>query len=210
MSYILDALRKNQAEQAGTPVTLQTPTKDSTPMVRVLAVAVLISIVANLALFGWWFWQSGNTTTPVEKAATQTQPITPAPTSNAEQTRSPNAATAAVDEPAARPAPIQPQPRTQPSPVTPAANRAPVRVALNELPAAEQRFYNNLNFTSHIYTPDEEARAVIIDGQRLSTGDAFKGLRIEEITQEGVVFREIGANQTRLVDVSIVDQWSRP
>ena len=55
MSYILDALRKNQAEQAGTPVTLQTPTKDSTPMVRVLAVAVLISIVANLALFGYTF-----------------------------------------------------------------------------------------------------------------------------------------------------------
>ena len=80
-------------------------------------------------------------------------------------------------------------------------------VTLSELPASEQILYNGFNYSTHIYTDDPELCAVVIDGERLTAGDSFKGLKVLAITETGVIFEETRRGQRRRVAVSVLDQW---
>ncbi len=82
------------------------------------------------------------------------------------------------------------------------------RVRVNELSQNEQLLYNGLNFTSHIYTDEPSECAIVVDGYRLQAGDGFKGLRVIEITEDGVVFAETRGNVERHVYISILERWA--
>ena len=81
------------------------------------------------------------------------------------------------------------------------------RLQLSALPAAEQSLYRGFNYSTHIYTDDPDLCAIVIDGQRLANGDAFKGLKLIAITEDGVVFEENRRGSVREVEVVLMELW---
>jgi general secretion pathway protein B len=77
---------------------------------------------------------------------------------------------------------------------------------LVELPLSFQRSVPDLIVNSHIFASVPQARRVMINNQNLRPGDSFQGLRVEEITEDGVVLSRQG-QQFRL---GIVRDWMSP
>lgn len=206
MSYILDALKKSQAEQlpGGYGLDLATPPPPRSRTGLWLAVAA-VALTVNVAFFAWYLLSrdaSGDSVAMPQPAPPTT---TPAPTT-------PNTAPAPTAAPA-NPEPTLPR-RVATEPVSASqSNAVPARtptrtpdtlplVRLSDLSRAEQTLYNGFSYTSHIFTDDPSLCAVVIDGQRLQAGDAFKGLKVVEITETGVVFEEQRRGQRRRVAVT--------
>ena len=236
MSYILDALKKNQAEQAGDGVTLRVQSNRTSSASRGVLVYILATVVlVNLGLLGWIFKDELHRNTPAQptnvppasaanevlkndlEAATKRPPPDPTNQPNA----TPTAGSAAkTTSPAAMPRSTTGTPATvqPPSASSSAPNVAAARpgkaestrtpIALAALPAGEQIIYREFNYSSHIYTDDPSLCAIVIDGQRLKAGDAFKGLKIHAITEAGVIFDETRRGVSRLIEVSIFELWN--
>ncbi|HEV8076880.1 MAG TPA: general secretion pathway protein GspB [Marinobacter sp.] len=77
---------------------------------------------------------------------------------------------------------------------------------LVELPLSFQRSVPDLTVNSHIFASVPQARRVTINNQNLRPGDSFQGLRVEKITEDGVVLSRQG-QQFRL---GIVRDWMTP
>ena len=223
MSYILDALKKSQAEQAETGVNLQPPRRGTS---RWLAAGLVVVLVINLALLAWIVLDKAALTdpdiSPGVTAAPQTAPsAAAAPAETGTVPAGDNEDTAAqrpavTVERSAEPV-LEPEPAatvaaspTIPDAPAPAARERAVRpTALADLPAQEQILYNGFNYSTHIYTDDPDLCAVVIDGERLTAGDSFKGLKVIAITETGVIFEESRRGQRRQVAVSVLEQWER-
>jgi flagellar basal body-associated protein FliL len=214
MSYILDALKKSQAEQAAAGVALRM--HQSTPRKRANAwlILVLVLVLAvNAGLVAWIFLLQ-DAPDEIEAAAAQSASTVAAePAPAAPQTSS---TPGAVPEPAPAPAPIAvdlspPTPERESSgtvAASPASAPARLpRVNLQDLPRAEQALYNGFNYSTHIYTDDPSLCAIVVDGQRLQVGDAFKGLTVTAITEQGVIFEENRRGVAREVEVDLLAQW---
>jgi general secretion pathway protein B len=61
-------------------------------------------------------------------------------------------------------------------------------------------------FNSHIYGSEPSSRRVMINNNYLKAGDFFSGIRVERITEEGVVLSKDG----RSFRVGIVRDWVSP
>ena len=196
MSYILDALKKNQAEQAGEgmSVNMSSQRKAKTPVwVYILVAALLL----NGALLAYFILEPS----PAEKVQNQTasepQPVAKPerPDPQPQPQPQPELVEETIDEPVATtrppPSPVQPTPRPQITEVT-----------YDALTPAEQVAYDSFSYTSHIFTDAKDLRAIVIDGQRVQIGDSFKGLKIYDITETGVIFEENRRGTIRRVQVS--------
>ncbi|MEQ9546479.1 MAG: general secretion pathway protein GspB [Marinobacter sp.] len=111
------------------------------------------------------------------------------------------------DEPRLRPTVIVPN-RTVVDPVPTQPEQEPVgRVPhLVELPLPFQKSIPDLIFNSHIYSSAPTARRVMINNQYMRAGDSFSGIRVERITEEGVVLSKNG----RQFRVGVVRDWMSP
>ncbi|PAV27001.1 hypothetical protein CF392_02350 [Tamilnaduibacter salinus] len=78
--------------------------------------------------------------------------------------------------------------------------------SLNEMPLSFQRDIPDLRFSSHVYASDPDARRVMINGHYLRPGDRFSGVRVEGITENGVVLFADGER----FRVGVVRDWSSP
>lgn len=206
MSYILDALKKSQAEQNPDAIAVSMGQASSrSRWTPTLLAVIAVLLVVNTAFFGYQLFKPGkdqetaepdlqNTAKPTQVVAEEVSPV-------ANLSDEPNPATVETVAPAIEsiPDPVVQQPRR------------PVviqQLSVEELPASEQVLYNSLNFTSHIYTDDPSECAIVVDGFRLTAGDGFKGLNVVEITEDGVVFSERRRNVERHVSISILDRWA--
>lgn len=127
---------------------------------------------------------------------------------------------AQADEPLAESGSIasNADPRERPTIIVPAAEatrdnsvlRAPAPAGrvphLVELPLSFQKSVPDLTFNSHIYASDPFASRVMINSNYLRRGDSFSGLRVESITQDGVVL----SKQGQRFRVGIVRDWVSP
>ena len=224
MSYILDALKKNQANHAGN-VNLDVPVHQASrnPLWLIL---IVVALFTNAGIVTWLLWpdpEPANHEQPSLSGVPKTAPVQPIPRPTIQPRPKPSAPPKAKpkEEPKAEPK-VEPPPRgrviyeepstptdTEVSAPKPApANTPPTdapdidAVHLRDLPVAEQTLYNGFSYTSHIYTDDPDLCAVVIDGQRLQTGDAFKGLQIVAITESGVIFQENRRGVVRNVEVT--------
>ncbi len=77
---------------------------------------------------------------------------------------------------------------------------------LVELPLSFQKDVPDLTFNSHIYSSSPASRRVMINGTYMKVGDTFDGLRVEDITEEGVVLSQDG----RRFRVGVVRDWVSP
>ncbi|MBW7470009.1 general secretion pathway protein GspB [Marinobacter sp. M216] len=77
---------------------------------------------------------------------------------------------------------------------------------LVELPLSFQKSVPDLTFNSHIYSSDPYASRVMINNNYLRRGDSFSGLRVERITEDGVIL----SKQGQRFRVGIVRDWVSP
>jgi len=196
MSYILDALKKSQSEQAADGVSLRmTSQAPKRTIPRWLSIGFGIVLVCNAGLLLWIFvFNDQEQSTPVANTT---------PTSSAQ-----------VRPVAAKPEPIRVQPElptpalVKPQPQAVVSVRKIVKVQLSDLTASEQSLYNGFTYSTHIYTDDPTLCAIVVDGQRLETGDSFNGLVVVAITEAGVIFEQLYNGQRRQVEVSVLEQWA--
>lgn len=204
MSYILDALKKSEAARDPNAAAalviakaerIQADRKKHHLVLWVIGIALLINAGVFAGWLAWWanpqatMVEARSDPLPEEKQPEETQPTEPAADLN-------QAAIATVAE---RRSVIERQsPLRQTSP--PASLQ---RVRLNDLPASLRAGFPGLAFSTHIYADDPTLRAVVINGTRRTEGEVVEGMRLEEITEEGVVL-QFGEY---LVGISVLESW---
>ncbi len=206
MSYILDALRRSQAERergqvpgldARPAAVAALPEAASAPPWRWLVPAAVGLIAAALAL-GWWL----RSAPPGVTAAAEPRPVAPvsrpAPPTAPEAATAPGPATlpivvsAPVSPPAAVAAPAPPAapasaPSAQPAPASAAAPAATLLAALSP---AQRRELPPLVMGGSIWSDSALSRFVIVNGQVVREGEtAAPGVVVERIGPKAVWLR---------------------
>lgn len=83
----------------------------------------------------------------------------------------------------------------------------PARVPhLVELPLSFQKSIPDLTFNSHVYSNQASSSRVMINGHYLRIGQSFSDIRVEKITEDGVVLSKDG----RVFRVGVVRDWVSP
>ena len=231
MSYILDALKRAEAERDPEARASLAMAQHERRRNRWLAYAVVIALIANAAILLWLFLPEPSTETatvaqrPAQQPSQQEDPATrraePAPSNQQalpaapEPARQPPPREVAAPIVTPQPAPARPNTRsdrmaaeaaTGETIIGPNTMAAPVAEPLpvSSLPSAQRQRFPALEFSTHIYADDAELRAIVVNGTRLEEGDRLGNLRLQEITEDGAIFRF----EDRLVSVSVLDAWN--
>lgn len=204
MSYILDALRKADAQRErdpargihAQPVTLSGHPDPSAPGNRLrLVVTALVVVAALLTAAMWWLgWfarpaapaVAAAVASPVAPIAPTVQPVTP-PSSPATEVLP---AAPPAPPPPAPPPPAREAPRAAVTayPPAPAASAGDRLLSLAELPADVQRELPKLTITGGVYSPTPAQRLLIVNGQVLNEGaEAAPGVLLEQIRPKTAV-----------------------
>lgn len=228
MSYILDALRKSETErrQGRVPDLGQQVQLIHRPRKKGISpvVWVALALALNAGVLAYVFWPEMRKETlpgaggsaavivpaPAAPAVTETAP---APVVKAPEKR-PDPLPASVPESRERATIIVPSSASDslaasgdavvaPQPAPEQAGRVPHLV---ELPVSFQKDVPDLTFNSHIYSSEPASRRVMINNTYLRVGDTFEGLRVEDITEDGVVLSRDG----RRFRVGVVRDWVSP
>lgn len=229
MSYILDALRKSETErqQGKIPDLGQQVQLIHRPRKKRISpvVWVAVALVLNAIVLAVVFWPSTPVSQPDSVAVNDTSRPDDTAVTAAEPKAEPTAITTTEPEPVLNPEPIAiPQAIAeesvweQPTIIVPSAplardreplpeNRPVGRVPhLVELPLSFQKSVPDLIFNSHIYASEPSARRVMINDNYLRRGDSFSGLKVENITENGVVLSKHGQR----FRVGTVRDWVSP
>ena len=211
MSFILDALKKSEAERARKAGPALLDLRIASPRRRLpVWVFVLVAILlVNLAVLAAVLWRSGGRDAPPVASAPVAPAVpaaTPAPVNALPPpTLPPATVTTAPPEAAVARAPSYTDaPRPPPAPpaeigrrIAPAAATAPARDAVDTagLPTAEDLRVSGvslpqLNVALHVYDAVPANRYLLMNSQRLREGEVnADGVTIEHITPEGAVLR---------------------
>ncbi|MGM0953136.1 MAG: general secretion pathway protein GspB [Pseudomonadota bacterium] len=192
MSYILEALRKSEAErrQGKAPDLGQSVQMIHRPRRKPvsLLVWIVLGLFLNAGILGYVFWpeiQAAFAPAATEPPAEDVVSEPPPPVSVAPVQAQPE-----VPE-HGEPTIIVPRPMAQQQELT--ATRSQGRVPhLVELPLSFQKSIPDLTFNSHIVSSNSSASSVMINSQYLRAGDSMGPLLIEQINEDGVVFRKDG------------------
>lgn len=198
MSYILDALKKSEAERSrGSVPTLLIPAQ--TQFRSSVAVWVLLgALIVNACLFAaWMFWPSAPVA-PQPAASVGAPPPTPA-------TAGDNTGSRAPAPPQTVGQAVEDQPPRSYAVENPNVETAPVaRIDPNAGTTSEDVSTPTFSFSTHVYATDPSMRAVTMNGRRFVEGDTISpGVTIKEITESGVVLDING----RTVPMDVLQDW---
>lgn len=202
MSYILDALKKAEAEQNPDIRASMALERNAQHKHRSLLILVVAALLANAAILTWLFYP---TTAPLPTMHQQPLPLPvaeePALAIVAKPTvqRNVEPTQAALNQLALnQPAAVEKKPE-------PAFQNPPelIPISVGALSAQQKSRFPGMVFSTHIYATDPALRALVVNGARLEEGDSFESLKLEEITESGAVF----VFEQYLVSVSVVDDW---
>lgn len=205
MSYILDALRRADAERerGGVPglhtQAMPEPGDEDEAPSRRPGLApwqwLAIGLVGGLVVAVAWTWP-GDEPPPAApmpppapaQAAAPTMPPAPALTAPPPQAPPPAAAPVAIAPMRATPAPAAPASAAAPA-ASVATAAAPLRVnSLAELPADARAGLPPLAFGGSIYSSTPANRLLIVNGQLMHEGDALgPGIRLEQIKPKAAI-----------------------
>ena len=188
MSYILDALKKAEADRdPDTRTTLAIEQRDRRRH-RMLIYVAILALIANGMIILWLFVPDAG------------QPDSAAQPAIPDTTAAPAAATPVLERdtpvPSADSAPARAPARAtavEPTPTTLAA-----------MPQSARRRFPSLSFSTHIYADDPALRAIVVNGTRLTEGDGLGDLVVHEITEEGAVF----SFDRYLVSIPVLENWN--
>ena len=200
MSYILDALQKSSAE--GNPVISLLGSDARHRKHRLIGSMIVVALLANAVVFAWLFWPERvaprQTTQPT--AATPEAGQTKVKKEVSSQSRPQN-----LPHPTNRPE-SPPATALAKNPSGPPLDESPgsqKTITLGDLPTPARSAFPDIEFSTHIYAEDHTLRAIVANGQRLTQGDSIRGLKLIEITPEGVIFRY----QEYLIAISVLAMW---
>jgi len=215
MSYILDALRKAEAERErgsvpnihAQPAFAGAPARGARPRSRVWIAVAVVGVLLVIAAALPWFFMADRSAVPAPVAAAPAPVVAPMPVPT---TMPASAAAAPAKVPAptttaptatAAAAPVQPAPvpvrKPRPAPavasaaaVTAAASATEERVyAMNELPDDIRRQLPGLSVGGSMYSTTPASRLVIVNGQVLHEGDRLTPeLVLQQIKLKAAVF----------------------
>ena len=214
MSYILDALRKAEAERErgsvpnihAQPAFAGAPARGARPRSRVWIAVAVVGVLLVIAAALPWFFMADRSAVPAPVAAAPAPLVAPTPvpmTMPASAAAAPAKVPAPTTAPTATAAavPVQPAPvpvrKPRPAPaVTSAATAAAAasateeRVyAMNELPDDIRRQLPGLSVGGSMYSTTPASRLVIVNGQVLHEGDRLTPeLVLQQIKLKAAVF----------------------
>jgi general secretion pathway protein B len=197
MSYILEALKKSEAERNRNNAAMQLMSEAPAPSARVWPKALGVALAINaVAVSGVWYWLQGGASAPFSAPTPATLPME-AP---------PRAAASAPVQPAAAedPAPAAAQPPSAAISVRARPDSDSAVVRFRSLPSSERASFPELSFSTHLYASDPALRRVVVNGRRAQEGDTVAGsIYIEQITETGVIvhFRD------RRVALDVIQDW---
>lgn len=213
MSLILEALKKSeqqrQREKAPNLQSIHQPapiaSKKSASPWWLLAVVV---VILNLTFFVYWFWREQNNAAPLAHTTptnTKPEPSTQTDSATPSGALTQNADTVQNSETAARSQPEFTQISPRGTVSQPVASEALQRVyEVNELPESVRNNLPAMTFSFHVYSENPEQRTIIINDRRIREGeDVSSGLRLEAITQDGVI---LFFEQHR-IHISVLSDW---
>ncbi|NND53972.1 MAG: GspB domain-containing protein [Gammaproteobacteria bacterium] len=206
MSFILDALRKSEAERQrnrapGVADMQRTGTKQSRSLWLPLAALLAGLNIALLALL-WFNNERSPDTVP---AAPATAPMMPAATVAADDTARSLSDEMAMDEPARYAAIAPPDSLTQPAAddieIPPAPVSRPAPVSSDRMLTVTEAMLNGslkvqpLRLELHVYSDKPSERFVFINTSRYAEGDKTReGAIVRAINEEGVILSFDGRN----------------
>jgi general secretion pathway protein B len=184
MSYILDALRRSQAERERGQVpgldAQLAPAEAPSPARRAgaaLWLGIGLGVGGLAALVIWW----QRPVPPVVVATPQAAPAAPAPAPLPRVVSVPPVVVAPA------PAPVARQP---PAPAPAPAVAVPRTLTLAELTPEQRRELPPLVMGGSIWSENPQSRFVIVNGQVVREGEsAGAGVTVERIAQKAVLFR---------------------
>lgn len=210
MSYILEALKKAQAErQLGNAPTIHAPVVHAVPVSRPRRLPLALAAAAAVVLLGaaWFAWRQQGPAAPAPAVA---QPV-PAPAVAAAVPPQAGAAPAAAPQVALLPEPVAPPVR---KPEPPARKPEPARAApapepiaatparpaaeettrgLNELPEAIRSQVPKVVFGGYIYSPNPAERLLLVDKMLRREGEEVApGLVLEKLLPNAAVMNYRG------------------
>jgi hypothetical protein len=214
VSYILDALKKAEADADPDARASLAIAQHERRRTRLLAYGLVIALIINAGILLWLFLpvpDSLPVTNPVPRVpAMQSTPADP-PAAEPESAAQPDPA-AQVRQMIDKPPAMTTESATgdtviRPGGINPgstAADPASEPVPVDSLPRDQRRRFPVLEFSTHIYADEADLRAIVVNGVRLKEGDRLDNVRLQEITEAGAVF----AFENRLVSVSVLDSWN--
>ncbi|MFV8571076.1 general secretion pathway protein GspB [Marinobacter sp. SBS5] len=233
MSYILEALRKSEAErrQGKAPDLGQQVQMIYRPKKKPVSavVWVVLALIINAAVLAYVFWPSRQplqpvkAPAPVSEAQKASSPVASESSPKLELTSEPVPIAKPLGEPVEAPLAVAEsglnEPQFEPPTIivpsqlehqvvpAPVQSRPQGRVPhLVELPLSFQKSVPDLTFNSHIYSSDPTASRVMINNRYLRTGQSLGQLLVENITEDGVVLSKNGQR----FRVGIVRDWVSP
>jgi general secretion pathway protein B len=200
MSYILDALKKSEAERNRGVAPSLLAIRHVHLTSRAGMWALLVALAINACIGGFWlFWRS-------DAGALETR-VVAAPQSSA------TSATIASDQRTEVPTPpavssVSPSQASDvaASPILspPTPPPAEMETAGEAMPLTSEMELANLTISTHVYANDRAMRAVTINGRRRVEGDTISaGVRLKEITETGVILDVNGRN----VPLEVLQDW---
>jgi hypothetical protein len=192
MSYILDALRKADAEGSPDARTALAIEQSGRRRHRFLLYLVLVALLVNALLLIWVFYPNSDGPELVLSAPPAEEQVVLA-------TGPPTTAVPASEAtvlPAPPPATL---PARSPVPVTPISRVVP----FSELPAGVASRLPSLEFSTHIFSQDPALRAIVINGIRLGEGESADGLTLTEVTEDGAIL----GFENYLISVPVLMEW---
>lgn len=207
MSYILDALRKSdlQRQRGAAPTLLTTHVTAEAPgQPPILLYGVLAAALVGAGVVIGWLqpWQSQQpvsvqapgpitleTVRKPERDPPPRKPVPPAQPAQASATANSTALPAAAYAPTgALEKPHAPVPEKSGSRAADGAQEQPV-TNFSDLPPAIQQSIPRMSIAVHAYSPKLQDRVVMINGRMMREGqDLTPGLRLEQITPDGMIF----------------------
>lgn len=216
MSYILDALKKTEAErnpEAAAQLSLaETSHRRNVTLVTVAALA----LVLNVVLVGAWLWSSrttpinlfdDNAMSPQEQReannadpVVQTEGVASVPTA-AERSAATVAGSTRPARVASEPAAASTLQDSLATSVTPRLVN-PETLPLSRLDRQSRGRFSELDFTWHLHSSEPEFRNMVVNGTKVTEGDRIADdLTVVEITESGAIF----AYRDVWVEVEVLD-----
>lgn len=188
MSYILQALKKTEAENDPDIRVSLAVDRSVQQRQRIVLGCVVVALLVNAGVLLWLFLPQLPSLTTQPNVATTPPARAIAPVVAERET--------------AQPVPVQTESRS--SQLAEISVRAlPQSLELAALPASVRSRFPNLDFSTHIYADDPSLRAVVVNGQRVTQGEAVGELQFSEITENGVIVKF----EDYLVNISVLADW---
>jgi len=202
MSYILDALKKSEAERSQTrSVSLLDRTSETIREPSKVLILFALILILNAIVLGIWLVRSDS----AEKVSPNVQDVSSSSSDTGQSASSriePNGMFQASNtSPASQKfdttGSVQPR-------LTQFRQESVRRISFNQMTSKQREDFPELDISTHIYSTDPDLRAIVVNGEKVLEGGAIgDSMKLISITEEGMVVEYQGVQ----VIIPVLQEW---